>query len=169
MTHLTTFGSTPSQARPGLWSQVLPGLYQGGTADDDTIDFPQDLNDLPQVNPRHFDTVVTAYAWARPVAWMVKELRFGFYDGNVEHIPFDQLRDIVVQAHADWKAGRRVLVRCQAGLNRSGLITALILIRDGMSAADAIDLIRERRSPDALFNLDFVSWLLKVDPTEWRA
>ena len=38
-------------------------------------------------------------------------------------------------------------------------MTALVLMLDGYTADEAIDLIRERRSPDALFNTDFVRWL----------
>lgn len=55
------------------------------------------------------------------------------------------------------------LVHCQAGMNRSGLIVALALIRSGMKPGAAVKLIRERRDPDALFNMAFVSWLLSLD------
>jgi protein-tyrosine phosphatase len=51
-------------------------------------------------------------------------------------------------------------VRCQAGLNRSGLVTALILMKEGFTAQDAINLIRSKRHEDALFNDSFANWLL---------
>ena len=63
-------------------------------------------------------------------------------------------------AHQRWASGQQVLIRCQAGLNRSGLLTALVLMLAGLDAADAIDLIRAKRSEIALFNDDFVDWLL---------
>jgi protein-tyrosine phosphatase len=50
-------------------------------------------------------------------------------------------------------------VRCQAGINRSGLVVALILMREGMSTEDAIALIRKRRSKYALDNAHFVEYL----------
>lgn len=53
------------------------------------------------------------------------------------------------------------LVHCQAGLNRSGLITALALILDGMLPAAAIDLLRQQRSPAVLCNPAFERWLLE--------
>ena len=53
-----------------------------------------------------------------------------------------------------------MLIRCQAGLNRSGLLTALVLMLAGWEAAEAIRLIRTKRSQVALFNDDFVDWLL---------
>jgi protein-tyrosine phosphatase len=79
-----------------------------------------------------------------------------------------ELFDIVRLAHADWKRGKRVLIRCQAGWNRSGLITALVLIREGMGAREAIDLIREKRSEWALCNKSFEKFLLEQDPKVWQ-
>ena len=46
-----------------------------------------------------------------------------------------------------------------AGSARSGLMVALILMRDGMSAEDAISLIREKRSQYCLDNTYFVEYL----------
>jgi protein-tyrosine phosphatase len=52
------------------------------------------------------------------------------------------------------------LVHCQAGLNRSGLISALALIEEGMKAVDAISLLRAKRSRAVLCNQLFEKWLL---------
>ncbi len=60
---------------------------------------------------------------------------------------------------------KRVLIRCQAGWNRSGLITSLVLMRAGYSAQEAIDLIRERRSHHALCNQTFEQFLLDKEPS----
>ena len=43
----------------------------------------------------------------------------------------------------------------------TGLVLALILIKDGKTAEEAIALIRENRGENALFNNDFHAWLLK--------
>ena len=66
----------------------------------------------------------------------------------------------------EWKSGKKFLVRCQAGWNRSGLVTALALMKDGQKAKDAIDLIRARRSPHALCNEDFVGYLEDLSRTK---
>lgn len=47
--------------------------------------------------------------------------------------------------HEQVKAGRAVVVHCQAGQGRTGLILAAYLVRDGMSADDAIDRVRMLR------------------------
>jgi protein-tyrosine phosphatase len=75
-------------------------------------------------------------------------------------IELSRLRQAVEFGYDRWKSGDRVLIRCQAGLNRSGLVLALILIKDGVAPEDAINLIRTHRGPDALFNLNFANWLI---------
>jgi len=56
--------------------------------------------------------------------------------------------------------GRRVLVTCQMGLNRSALIATLALVKlTGMRPRDAIRHVQQRR-PRALFNPAFVSFVL---------
>jgi protein-tyrosine phosphatase len=143
---------------------VLNGLWQGGT---DDLDVDRQLK-VPMITPKNFDTVITMYADANPVDWFVKEFRYGVWDSDINKMNTAELFDIVRLAHADWKRGKRVLIRCQAGWNRSGLITALVLIREGMGAREAIDLIREKRSEWALCNKSFEKFLLEQDPKVWQ-
>ena len=70
-----------------------------------------------------------------------------------------EIYDLADWVDREWKSGKKVLIRCQAGLNRSGLIMALVLIKEGHDPKDAIGLIRARRSPNALCNADFVRYL----------
>lgn len=149
-----------------LWSEVAPGLWQGGTSDWDTC-FEVRRSPKPAITAKHFDTVITAYAWANPCDWEVKELRYGYYDSDRpdwhKEVDFETIFHLVDIAYADWKKGKKILSRCQAGLNRSSIFTALILMKDGYAAQDAINLIREKRSPWALFNKNFEKWLLEQD------
>lgn len=147
-----------------LWSEVLPNLWQGGTDDDDVFDQLA----KPMITKKDFDLVFTAYACANPVDWFVKEIRFGFYDSDMTDFDPNELQAIVRYIHAEWKRGQKVLIRCQAGLNRSGLVMALVLIREGYTAQEAIALIHEKRSKHALFNGRFAKWLLDVDVEAWR-
>ena len=144
---------------PQLYSMIAPNLFQGGTDDLDVIHLAQTNNrprtDLP------FDAIVTMYAWARPADWNIQEFRYGVPDASIKDIDLDRLRQAVEFGYDRWKSGDRVLVRCQAGLNRSGLVAALIMIRDGLTAQSAINCIRDSRGPDALFNENFHAWLLK--------
>ena len=141
-----------------LYSEVAPNLFMGGTDDLATIDQPQKLNHF-EVN-NEFDCVVTLYAWAAPANWGVEERRFGFPDASIidEYIP--TIVELAQWAHSKWSAGKRVNIRCQAGLNRSGLVTALILMISGLSADQAIDTLRAKRSSYALCNGEYEHWLL---------
>jgi protein tyrosine phosphatase len=150
--------------RDPLWSQVLPGLWQGGTHD---LDVEKQLK-VPMITTKEFDTVITMYAYANPVDWFVKEFRYGVWDSDINKMDITELYDIVRLAHSDWKRGKKVLIRCQAGWNRSGLITALVLIREGMDAREAIDLIRKTRSDQALCNRSFEKFLIEQDPKVWQ-
>jgi protein-tyrosine phosphatase len=98
-------------------------------------------------------------------------------DPGVEHHvwpipdgPLDgtQLAGVIRLAEAACEAmdqGRRVLVRCYHGYNRSGLVVAHALVRRGHSAEQAIRLIRSRRSAWALHNDLFVDYLRAGLPT----
>ena len=120
------------------------------------------------ITKKDFDTVITTYAYANPVDWFVREIRYGVWDSNMKDFDVEELFDIVRVAHSDWKKGKKVLIRCQAGWNRSGLVMALVLIREGMEAQKAINLIRAKRSPHALCNSTFATWLLAQDPSDWK-
>lgn len=52
------------------------------------------------------------------------------------------------------------LVHCQAGLNRSGLICGLALVKSGVKPAEAIAHMRAIRSREVLYNNTFREWLL---------
>ncbi|UBV41699.1 cyclin-dependent kinase inhibitor 3 family protein [Deinococcus taeanensis] len=46
--------------------------------------------------------------------------------------------------------GRSVVVHCRGGLGRAGLTAACLLVQGGLNAQQAIDLVRETRSPHAI-------------------
>jgi len=148
-----------------LHSEILPGLWVGGTDDFDTIEQSSNLNLPKAITKENFDAVVTLYAWANPVDWLVEELRFGFYDSDVEHIDKEALDSAVSFALSKWQAGKRVLIRCQAGLNRSGLTAALVLIEAGYTADEAITLLRTKRTKYVLFNDEFEVYVRTLDKT----
>src|SRR5665213_2297325 len=55
------------------------------------------------------------------------------------------------------RKGERVLTTCAMGLNRSGLVNALVLLNLGYSAREAIALIKRRRGDATLSNAYFRS------------
>jgi protein-tyrosine phosphatase len=61
------------------------------------------------------------------------------------------------------REGQKVLAHCGMGFNRSALLAGLILTELGMSGADAVNRLRERR-PGALFNERFAAYLGTLPP-----
>ena len=139
-------------------SEILPGLWQGGTENDEVIGCCAPRGHYG--SPQPFDVVITLYADALPAAWGVEEVRFGFPDAALTPAFVDRVVALADHAYQRWSEGARVLIRCQAGVNRSGLVMAVALMRSGLCAHEAIALIRERRSPAVLSNRDFVRWLV---------
>jgi len=91
-------------------------------------------------------------------------VRLGFDDDSYRPIPPEVGK--IFHAHAKQLgqaalSGRKLMITCAMGLNRSGLITALTLMHAyRMKPSDAIKLIRARRHIDCLCNPMFEQWLL---------
>ncbi|WP_171118294.1 MULTISPECIES: dual specificity protein phosphatase family protein [unclassified Streptomyces] len=143
------------------WNEIVPGLWMGGhefkghsgqlefAVVRGEFDLVQTLLRLPGHGP---DPGVDHQVWPIP-------------DGPLDGT---QLAGVIRLAEAACDAldrGRRVLVRCYHGYNRSGLVIAHALMRRGRSAESAIRLIRARRSPWALHNELFVAYLRTELPT----
>ncbi|MFE2824400.1 dual specificity protein phosphatase family protein [Streptomyces sp. NPDC059271] len=137
------------------WSEIVPGLWMGGhqfagragPAEDvvvrDEFDLVLTLLRLPGHGP---DPRVEHHVWAIP-------------DGPLDGTQLTGVMRLARAADDALEDGRRVLVRCYHGYNRSGLVVAHALVLAGHSADDAIRLIRARRSPWALHNQLFVEYL----------
>ncbi|WP_062516811.1 protein-tyrosine phosphatase family protein [Demequina gelatinilytica] len=146
-----------------LHSQILPRLFQGGTADSRWNSAPWGSGGPAggcDTDTEAYDAVATLFAWAPPAEWGVEEIRFGFPDSAIRGAEVERIVRTARWAHERWTAGDRVLVRCQAGLNRSGLVMAMVLMLDGWTAEEAIRRIRERRAEVALVNDRFVDFLM---------
>lgn len=127
-------------------SRIQGNLWQGGCK-----------NGL--VLPNHIKHVVSLYPWER---YKVKHDLDSFVEVKLYDSAY--LPNVAqLTALADWinvcVATAPTLVHCQAGLNRSGLLAGLALVRSGMDGADAINLLRDSRSPAVLCNQTFADWL----------
>ncbi len=138
---------------PGLWMGAHEFRTRSGQLElavvRDEFDLVQTLLRLPGHGP---DPGVEHHVWPIP-------------DGPLDGT---QLAGVIRLARAACEAldqDRRVLVRCYSGYNRSGLVVAHALVRQGRSADEAIRLIRARRSPWALHNELFVDYLRAGLPT----
>lgn len=159
---MRTRGKQPDVPAPDSpWNEIAPGLWMGGhefrglsgrlefAVVNRQFDLVQTLLRLPGHGP---DPGVEHHVWPIP-------------DGPLDGT---QLAGVIRLAEAACEAldgGRTVLVRCYHGYNRSGLVVAHALIRQGRTAEAAIRLVRSRRSSWALHNDLFVDYLRAGLPT----
>jgi hypothetical protein len=135
------------------WNEVVPGLFVGG-------------HDVRSQSPTacivgdEFDLVVSltareGYGPSPGVEHVVARLADAVLDPpNAERV--QQLGAVVATAVRE---GRRVLVRCSGGLNRSGVVVGEALVQLGLSPAEAIATVRAARGPWALTNPAFAAYL----------
>jgi len=143
-----------------LYNEILPNLFISGTLDHDVVENPMNYTEL--MGPYPFDSVVTMYGHARPLGYYVREQRFGIADAEIDPLSVPEILQLADWLFSELKLGKTVAARCQAGWNRSGLIVALVLLKDGFTAEEAISLIRDRRSPNALCNPHFVKFIQEI-------
>ena len=149
-----------------LYSEILPNLFISGTADDDVVHHGKSLQQLAQ--PSFFDSIVCLYSHANAAGYYVREQRYGIADAELNEDSKPEIRQLATWLYSEWKSGKRVAAKCQAGWNRSGLVAALVLLHDGFTADEAISLIRERRSPNALCNQHFVNYIKEIYESEFK-
>ncbi|MFE9424758.1 protein phosphatase [Kitasatospora sp. NPDC006697] len=133
----------------------MPGLWIGGHLWADATGTVR-----PAVAESEFDLVVSLYdraghGPAPGVEHLVQEIPNGPLTAS-ELGAVQELASATAQAV---RSGRSVLVRCRYGYNRSGLVVAQALAELGTPVAEAISLIRDRRSHAALHNDVFVQYL----------
>jgi hypothetical protein len=141
------------------YSEIVPRLWQGGTPNEEMI---YTSNEFASAIESHgFTAVVTLDASSSPAGWSVPELRYGFDDGPVNRADLPRILEVADWAYEKWQRGEKVLIRCAAGANRSSLIMAIVLMKDGLDPKKAIELIRSRRS-FALSNSQFVKLIGEI-------
>jgi Dual specificity phosphatase, catalytic domain len=132
-----------------LISHVVGNLWQGGCINGVNLG-------------GKFKHVISLYPWERynPGAELDSFIEVRLYDGKT--VPDEAQLEMLAQWINNCLKHGPTLVHCQAGLNRSGLLAGLSLIRSGMEPAAAIALLRSSRSPAVLCNKAFENWLLAL-------
>lgn len=136
------------------WNEIIPGLFQGGH-------YRRTHADIEEVVVAdEFDLVVSLYKrHGHGPSSHVRELHRPIPDGRLTGSERALIDEIVAPIVEALELGGKVLVRCQAGYNRSGLVVALAMLAKGYDPGQAIDLIRRKRSPYALCNEHFVEYI----------
>jgi hypothetical protein len=138
--------------RVPLYSQIEGNLWMGGCPE----------GELPKV----FEHCVSLFPWGSYyVAEGQNHAKFWLLDSSQHAVPAAQFHAAADLALALTKLGP-TLVHCQAGLNRSSVVTALVLMKLGRTPEAAIEIIREKRSHACLCNPSFERWIRDGAPLE---
>jgi len=88
------------------------------------------------------------------------------FDDNEYKLPDEEMLHDTAELVLKYSNKGLTLVHCAMGINRSGLIMGLALVKSGMTPKTAIDLMREKRSDLVLTNQLFHDWLMKQVPPD---
>lgn len=148
------------------WDEVVPGLFQGGQ-----IRLAPPGSKFSDYSANHvvvkdeFDAVFSFYwtpeGWEGPAA-DIAHIHYPIPDGILTSEQLLKVRAIASDVAGCVRAGNRVLVRCQAGYNRSGLVTAFALMELDYNVHEAIELVRKARGDAALHRLVFLRYLMEA-------
>jgi hypothetical protein len=128
------------EAPPWPPDEIVPGVWQSGH---------------PEPGER-WDAVIDLSGAAPPLEGIDLYIHWLIEDGPApDFVTLRALADLVDDLRRD---GKRVLVHCAAGINRSGLLSAAALIRSGEDPDDAIATVRAARA-GALNNPEFLTLL----------
>lgn len=132
-----------------LYTHIEGNLWMGGCHRDAIL-------------PDDFLYVVSLYTAERyRIGERTTRFEWLMYDSNdVDVEVVERASDVLVDCLNEGKT----LVHCQAGLNRSGIVAALALIKMGRTPREAIGLLREKRDEGVLCNYFFRDWLLAYEP-----
>lgn len=132
-------------------SHIAHNLYQGGSLRSGMVlpDFFGHILNLGSV---------TSYDVRHAVE---TDATFDLSDNDQQDM---ELVETVARLAVDLSRRGPLLLHCYAGLNRSGVVMArTLMLRDELTAQQAIDQVREQRTDIALCNDMFVDWLLEQE------
>lgn len=143
---------------PSNASEVIARLWQGGKPKPGVYDF-----DLIVLTDMEYQPPAEAFPGAQVMRVMLNDFRPAT---PTEYAAAAKAAEVA----AEWyRAGKRILITCGAGLNRSGLVTGLTMRNLGFTADDAVALIRRARGPNAIKNSNFVAFIRGYQPPPIKA
>ena len=127
------------------YAEIVPGLFVGAHPEPED---PFELGATVVVCLSGHSSVQHVPPRSMFVHWPIK-------DGPVP--PPDSLRNLACLINACLGEGAVVYLHCMAGMNRSVLVAARVLMEQGMTAEEAIEHVRERRRGS--LSDEYADWL----------
>lgn len=139
------------------WNEITHNLWMGG------------MYYGPHMQPAwveegDFDLVISMAGNEIPIPASIDHAAYYIDDGKLGPVESGFVYGATALAVSAVMSGRKTLVRCAAGLNRSGLVVALALLqlppfRGACCPNHAVALIQNKRSEHALHNPYFLEYI----------
>ena len=136
-------------------STIIPdAIYQSGS--------PLSPDKESMINKLGISYVVNLYGLhhirTRP-GYLLTEITYPFTDGRIQPSDMKVLHELAKTVGDRILDGDKVLIRCQMGLNRSSLLTSLVLHRLGFPG-NIVSYLRDKRDSFALCNRYFEQYVI---------
>jgi len=99
-------------------------------------------------------------SYAKKVIWL--KLDDDDWDWRSHPNEVEDILDVVKKSFDAIHDGQRVVITCHMGLNRSGLVTGLLMCAMGFTPGEVLGHLRALRHPDVLCNADFEDLVVSV-------
>jgi len=124
-------------------------------------DFSRNLDeDIKEIKKQGIDVIIPLLTKDEMESYGVPDLIETYRRNNLEvlHLPIvdqkipgrEELRKLLLYIDKAFSEGKNILLHCVGGLGRSGLVAACYLKHIGFNSAQAINFVREIRSPRAI-------------------
>lgn len=143
------------------YHEILPNLYIGGHLWEED-GRAKDSRHSSVSGDLSWDYVVSAYMSEFETSWPQCDQRLVLFPDTEEGLDDEtwaRIKSAVDEVVSRWRQGQKVLIRCQAGYNRSGMMMSLVLMRLGYTADKAVHHVRWRRGRSVLVNPVFESYV----------
>lgn len=140
--------------------EILPNLYLGGHIWREGLRV-KDGRSSSVSEDQSWDYVVSAYVDFDTCSEKTLpqcDMRLVLFDDTeqgLDEATWQKIRSVVDEVASRWSRNQKILIRCQAGYNRSGMLMSLVLMRLGYTADGAIELLRKHRGRHVLVNKVF--------------
>ncbi|PID49108.1 MAG: hypothetical protein CR991_08460 [Proteobacteria bacterium] len=93
-------------------------------------------------------------------------LEFMQYPIRDRRAPTDQrsFKKIVTQLYSELRSGKNIAIHCYAGIGRTGVLSACLLIKDGMTPQEAVELLSQKRGCDMPQTQEQYDFLIDYEP-----
>jgi len=141
------YDAVPRSTRQPFGRRALGARYEPRLTEKSRVEpcdrrQPGEKYEFARLGVPHFDDIMRAFSHETNIAWLQLPIR----DGGVPDARFEEeWLEAGLTLRTALRAGKKVLIHCRAGLGRTGMIVARLLVEFGVPSPEAIAPVRRAR------------------------